>query len=206
MQDPIQEQLVHTRRTQILDAAAKVFADKGFHPATIKDIAKEAGIADGTIYIYFKNKPAVLLGILDRMTQTATNTLDPALLQQADLPTFLKIYFQQPLLALRADRFGLFRVVMSEIMVNVELRELYYQQALQPALALARPLFQKWVHDKSIRPIDIDLTLRAMSGIVFGLILANIAGDKMLDARWDALPDFLTDLMLNGLLHSADAA
>ena len=47
MKDSIQEQLIAARRNQILDAATKVFAEKGFHPTTIKDIAREAGIADG---------------------------------------------------------------------------------------------------------------------------------------------------------------
>ena len=51
--DPIQELVKKARRNQILDAATKVFAEKGFHSTTIKDIAREAGIADGTIYNYF---------------------------------------------------------------------------------------------------------------------------------------------------------
>src|SRR5215467_7095021 len=68
--NPIQELLITARRDQILDAATKVFAEKGFHPTTIKDIAREAGIADGTIYIYFENKTALMLGILDRMNET----------------------------------------------------------------------------------------------------------------------------------------
>jgi AcrR family transcriptional regulator len=59
--DPIQELLITARRNQILDAATKVFAEKGFHPTTIKDIAREAGIADGTIYNYFENKTATIL-------------------------------------------------------------------------------------------------------------------------------------------------
>ncbi len=45
--DPIQQQLIAARRKQILDAAVRVFADKGFHRATIRDIAQAAGIADG---------------------------------------------------------------------------------------------------------------------------------------------------------------
>lgn len=49
MKDSIQEQLVAARKKQILDAATKVFAAKGFHSTTIKDIAREAGIAGGTI-------------------------------------------------------------------------------------------------------------------------------------------------------------
>ena len=44
--DPIQELVTAARRKQILDAATQVFAEKGFHRATIKDIARVAGIAD----------------------------------------------------------------------------------------------------------------------------------------------------------------
>src|SRR5579884_1574030 len=45
--DPIQAQLIAARRKQILEAAVKVFAEKGFHQTTIKEIAIEAGIAQG---------------------------------------------------------------------------------------------------------------------------------------------------------------
>ena len=45
---------------RILEAAVKVFAEKGFFQSTISQIAKEAGVADGTIYLYFKNKDDIL--------------------------------------------------------------------------------------------------------------------------------------------------
>ena len=45
---------------QILEAAVKVFARQGFHQSTVAQIAKEAGVADGTIYLYFKNKDDIL--------------------------------------------------------------------------------------------------------------------------------------------------
>jgi TetR/AcrR family transcriptional regulator, fatty acid metabolism regulator protein len=44
----------------ILDAAVKVFARQGFHQSTVAQIAKAAGVADGTIYLYFKNKDDIL--------------------------------------------------------------------------------------------------------------------------------------------------
>jgi TetR/AcrR family fatty acid metabolism transcriptional regulator len=66
----IQELVIQARRTQILDAATRVFAEKGFHHATIKDIARVAGIADGTIYTYFSSKTDVMLGILNRLNET----------------------------------------------------------------------------------------------------------------------------------------
>ncbi|MDA8404505.1 MAG: helix-turn-helix domain containing protein, partial [Desulfobacteraceae bacterium] len=45
---------------QILNAAIKVFAEQAYHKATISQVAKAAGVADGTIYIYFKNKADIL--------------------------------------------------------------------------------------------------------------------------------------------------
>src|SRR5216684_4782120 len=68
--DPIQTMLVAARRTQILNAAITVFSEKGFHRATIKEIARVAGIADGTIYTYFASKTDVLLGILNRLNES----------------------------------------------------------------------------------------------------------------------------------------
>ncbi|MBD3184666.1 TetR family transcriptional regulator [Candidatus Poribacteria bacterium] len=49
----------------IIDAAVKVFAREGFHNAKIQDIAKEAGIAHGTVYIYFDSKDALLISVFE---------------------------------------------------------------------------------------------------------------------------------------------
>jgi len=47
----------------ILDAAVKVFADTGYHGSQVSKIAREAGVADGTIYLYFKNKEDILISL-----------------------------------------------------------------------------------------------------------------------------------------------
>ena len=51
----------------ILDAAVKVFAQNGYHDAKIARIAEEAGVAIGSIYLYFENKEAIILAIFDRL-------------------------------------------------------------------------------------------------------------------------------------------
>lgn len=57
------------KREQIFDAAISVFADKGYHSSRIADIATAANVADGTIYLYFRNKEDLLLSIFeDKMT------------------------------------------------------------------------------------------------------------------------------------------
>ncbi|MCP3951353.1 MAG: TetR/AcrR family transcriptional regulator [Desulfobacterales bacterium] len=53
----------------ILEAAIKVFAQQGFHQATISQIAREAGVADGTIYLYFKNKEDILVNFFGYKTK-----------------------------------------------------------------------------------------------------------------------------------------
>lgn len=53
------------KRTRILKAAVKVFAQKGFYNAKVSEIAKTARVADGTIYLYFKNKDEILISIFE---------------------------------------------------------------------------------------------------------------------------------------------
>lgn len=52
------------KRKRILEAATTAIAKKGYHGTKIADVAKLAGVADGTIYLYFKNKDEILLTIL----------------------------------------------------------------------------------------------------------------------------------------------
>jgi len=54
---------------RILEAAIKVFAKQGFHQATISQIAREAGVADGTIYLYFKNKEDIMVNFFGYKTK-----------------------------------------------------------------------------------------------------------------------------------------
>ncbi len=53
------------KRSRILKAAVKVFAQRGFYNAKVSQIARNAGIADGTIYLYFKNKDEILISIFE---------------------------------------------------------------------------------------------------------------------------------------------
>ena len=71
---------------RIIEAATKVFAKNGFYQSKIAQIAKEAGVADGTIYIYFENKDDILISlfeeqmkaVLDNMAKQVAKIDDPA--------------------------------------------------------------------------------------------------------------------------------
>ncbi len=53
------------KRSAILGSAIEVFAEKGFHRSRVSDIARRAGVADGTIYLYFKSKDDILITIFE---------------------------------------------------------------------------------------------------------------------------------------------
>lgn len=65
------------RRVQLLAAARKVFAERGYHKAGVSHIIREAGVARGTFYNYFDSKRAVFQQVLDDLTETLVNIARP---------------------------------------------------------------------------------------------------------------------------------
>lgn len=191
--DPIQTMLVAARRTQILDAAITVFSEKGFHRATIKEIARVAGIADGTIYTYFASKDEVLLAVLDRLNETTERRQQFVLGDEQDLKAFFRAYLQQRM-ALLWPNAEVFRAVLPELLVNGELRRQYYEQVLAPTIAVGEQFFQ--AQNEQLQ-INIPLTVRAIAGTLLGLLLLQLLGDEVLAEQWEALPDVLTALFFD---------
>jgi TetR/AcrR family fatty acid metabolism transcriptional regulator len=60
---------INDKYNRILEAAVKVFAEQGFFQSTVSQIAREAGVADGTIYLYFKNKDDILVQFFSYKTR-----------------------------------------------------------------------------------------------------------------------------------------
>ena len=202
--DPIQELLITARRNQILDAATTVFAEKGFHRTTIKDIARAAGIADGTIYTYFSSKTEVLLGILNRLNESTEREMQFALGSEQDVRAFFKAYVRQRI-SLIWPNAEVFRAVLPEMLVNVELRDLYYQQVLVPTFRVAEHYFLAQMEAGQLRKVDVPLAVRAIAGTVLGLLMTQLLGDELIAARWEELPEVLTTLMFDGLKPAEDA-
>jgi len=88
----------NNRREQIIDAAIKVFADKGFYNAKVADVAHTAGVADGTIYLYFKNKDDLLISLFESKMEMIlarfNATLQTAPSATEKLKRFIQLHFQ----------------------------------------------------------------------------------------------------------------
>lgn len=88
------------KRVRILSAAERVFAKRGFFAARVSEIAKDAGVADGTIYLYFKSKDDLLISLFEsRMEQVNTALRDaiasvPASKPAEQLRSFIRVYLK----------------------------------------------------------------------------------------------------------------
>jgi TetR/AcrR family fatty acid metabolism transcriptional regulator len=191
--DPIQELVTAARRKQILDAATQVFAEKGFHRATVKEIARVAGIADGTIYTYFASKAEVLLAVLDRLNETTERKQQFVLGDEQDLKAFFRAYLRQRM-ALLWPNAEVFRAVLPELLVNGELRKRYYEQVLAPTIAVGEQFSQGQSEQLQI---NIPLTVRAIAGTLLGLLLLQLLGDQEIAEQWEELPNVLTTLFFD---------
>jgi TetR/AcrR family fatty acid metabolism transcriptional regulator len=196
-----QAQLTAARRNLILDAAIQVFAEKGFHRATIKEVAKVAGIADGTIYNYFENKTALLLGILDRMNQTPEREGHFAQAREmwlaASLEEWVRDYLRQRFAMMEPAGLQIFQAVLPEVLSNEEVRRQYQQQIVQPTYELAERYFAEQIGRGDAQ--EAALTLRLVSGMFLGVVIQRLIGDPQLLAHWEELPERMADLILNGI-------
>ncbi|MBA3873933.1 MAG: TetR/AcrR family transcriptional regulator [Anaerolineae bacterium] len=197
--DLIQEQLIAARRNQILDAATTIFAEKGFHRATIRDVAKAAGIADGTIYIYFENKTAVLMGILDRLNETDQREANFEQSADMDIDTFFRMHLRQRLDFIGPKGMQVIQIVLSEILVNLDLRDLYYEKIIGPTFQLAERYFHGWMDAGLIRKFDVPIMMRMITSLVLGLLVLRLLGDPTIEEQWQKLPDVIADMVLYGI-------
>src|SRR5580700_5902409 len=73
------------KRERILDAAVRVFARKGFYLTRVSEVAKAAGVADGTIYLYFKSKDDLLVSLFEHRIERLLTYMDTELQRVIEL-------------------------------------------------------------------------------------------------------------------------
>ena len=186
------------REIQILDAATRVFASKGFRAATTREIAAEAGVSEGTIYNYFDSKYDLLIAMSQRLALESLQQLD-------DLPPEEDV--RAYITALVTDRFDLLvkhmdliRALMPEVLVDDHLRQAYVEQVLSPALSYLGQYIESRTRAGVFREMKADIVGRAMIGAVmsFGYLWLRQPSD--LDQRsQEELVSEVVGLFLDGL-------
>lgn len=162
--------VVEDRREQIIDAAMRVFAEKGFARATNKDIAQEAGITPGLIYHYFESKEALLKAMLEeRSPLKIVNTLPEQLFDQS--PEFvLRSLITQILLLVENEQFiQLIRVLLSEVLFNPQMT-FVGAEALQQGAAVIATFMRRKMESGELRMADPEVATQILIGSIMGFV------------------------------------
>jgi AcrR family transcriptional regulator len=186
------------RRAAILAAALEEFTARGYEGARLDDVAKRAGVAKGTIYLYFADKEALFQDLVRSMVHPVLGTLEkmrgvdiPArMLVEGLLGTFVRDVYGTP-------RKDLIRLILNEGPRFPAIAEFYYREVIGRVLAIVRPILQRAAergelpNDSLARfpqlvvapmlvgimwhamfdkfePLDIDAMVRAHINILFG--------------------------------------
>lgn len=156
-------------RERVLEAALGVFSEKGFHVATMDEVAERAGVGKGTLYRHFANKETLFTELvrqrLEELEMKARTILDG----QDDVLTmiakYIRVYFE---FFDRNQR--LYRLIVQERHdLGGQVQDLYLKQVKRRILVLRRKVFeagQKGV----LKPLDFETVFYGVMGFIHGII------------------------------------
>lgn len=193
------------RREKILQAAAELFAEKGYQRASVREIAACAGIAPGTIYLYFDSKGDLLLGLMMRLAEFEELGEEVRQAVQGDPRAFLTTMFRDRMGRL-LDSEEILHAVLPQMLVQPALRERFQAQFVAPIIKLMERYMTTQIERDDIQPVNVALTVRAVESMFIGLLLLRILGDEELGARWDEMPEVVATLLFEGLSPSGDGS
>ncbi|MBE7432370.1 MAG: TetR/AcrR family transcriptional regulator [Anaerolineales bacterium] len=183
-------------RDDVLDAAAQVFRQKGFHGASMSDIAAAVNVQKASLYHHVSSKQEILLELLERALQILTVRIstvaeqnDPA---DKKLRQMIRVYLQ--LLAENADLSSVLLFEHRSLDKKSHTRHVPQRDKFE---ALWRDVLNEGVRAKVFDMKDIGLTVRALMGVMnWTLTWYHPGGGKTIDQ----IADEYADLILNGLL------
>lgn len=180
----------------ILKSAGAVFASLGFHKATISLIAKEADVADGTIYLYFKNKNDILYQFINFKTEAVFRKMHDAVSQAETAEEKLR-----NLIKCHLDQFQ-----RDENMAVIMQSETRYRRDVVPQIKDISKMYLELLSDiieqgqiggEMRQDLFVGLAKRFVLGAVEGVINTWVAAEGKYDLV--SMADPLVDLFLNGL-------
>lgn len=189
--------MVADKREAILRAAITVFANNGYFNAKVADIAREAGVADGTVYLYFKSKEEILHSIFDRSVDEAIAEARTQLATITDPRDRLRQIARLHLERLGADR-DLAVVFQVELRGSTKFMEEFSAAGFAEYLELIRSTFEDGQRAGVFRD---DLNAKVVSKVLFGALDEMATNWILSKRRYKLAPmaDQVLDIFLHGV-------
>jgi TetR/AcrR family fatty acid metabolism transcriptional regulator len=183
------------RKQTICDAAMKVVARKGIKNVTVQDIADEAGVAKGTIYIYFQSRDEILAKTMDGATEQLLEKLAAACRSCRGFRDVLEQRVRTQLRHFEQNRdFFRMYLAMAEPLGERRLRK---HATYQTYLAQLEELLREAVARKEIRDLSVERLAVAISSVVRDIVLHRIIDREPPPIEEDV--SFAVDFIMRGI-------
>jgi TetR/AcrR family fatty acid metabolism transcriptional regulator len=192
------------KRERILDAAERVFAARGFYQSRVSEIARDAGVADGTIYLYFKSKDDLLISLFESRMERVNQKMATALAEQ-DTPIGKLMALVRTHLGLVRDNPQLAEVLTIELRQSTKFMKEYANPRFGEFLKLvASVIAEGQERGELVTRVPAPHAARMIFGIIDELALAWLLGrGEHFDLSEAA--DWVGMLVLDGLKPRAEA-
>ena len=185
---------------QILEAAIKVFARQGFHQSTVAQIAKEAGVADGTIYLYFKNKNDILVQFFNYKTKQVFDSFRTEVARADSSLDKLRFLIRRHLKEFQGNR-EMAVVYQVETHQNSRLAETQIREMSKMYRDLISEIVEQGQQEGTIRrDLYVGLVKRFIIGAVDEVINTWLHSDGEYDLV--SMADPLVELFIKGIGYS----
>jgi len=200
------EEEISKRQWDILDAATKIFAQKGYEGGRTSDIAKEANIAEGTIFRYFKTKKDLLVGLLMPLIikffrPLMFNSMEKIMDNEKNdsINVVLKNIMMDRVTLIKKNA-PLVKTVMVESIYHPELLKPLQKEIAPKVIPIVDKFFKENIEKGNLRDIDPRLMTRSLISLVAGFsILSNALPDVFTTDGDETEIEKIVDILINGI-------
>lgn len=186
------------KRERILNAAVKIFAQSGFHATRVSEIAKAAGVADGTIYLYFESKEELLFSLFEDRVEKVLAFMREELPKKPDAPARLRAVIDMQLGLLAGER-DLAEVITVILRQSTRLMKEFATPHFSAYLDAIAKIVAEGQKDGAFRKdVSPHVAARAVFGALDGITLTWALGRAEQGALARAAGQ-LADILLRGL-------
>ena len=188
------------KRRKILQAAVRVFARKGYFGAKVSEIAKKAGVADGTIYLYFRNKEDILVSLFDEVMMEHLSEARRELPRITGAPARLRRIAERHLRLMGENR-DLAVVFQVELRQSTKFMERFTASWLQDYFQILSGVIEEGQKEGTLRSdLPRKVVTKAFFGALDEMVTSWILGRRDYDLGQLAAP--VVDLFLRGAAAS----